>query len=124
MAMAKPKKPPAGADGDDEIAKQLAEKVGFLFETFKKPNGDNYTFREVAELTGLDSTWIWRLSKAQVTRPGIRTLKLLSDFFNVDPSFWFNDLTEGYKIKMKIEHGNETVQQIALRSLELPPEAQ
>lgn len=111
---------------DDEVSHEIAQKVNFLFENCRKSNGERYTFREVSELSGgaIDSTWLWRLSKGQSSRPGLTTLKAITDFFGIDPSYWFNDLDEGLKAKIKIENSSTTAQQIALRAIELSPEAQ
>lgn len=111
---------------EDNTSELVAEKLSFLFETCRKPSGERYTPREVEEGTGgkVTQSWIWKLSKGKSARPGLGVLKSLSDFFGVEPSFWFNELDESTKAKIRIERGGEYVRAIALRASELSPEAQ
>lgn len=115
---------------DSDYAREVAEKVNYLFQTYRKPNLDRYSYSEVEELTGgkIDQSWISKLANGQTVRPGIRVLKALTDFFQVDPVFWFKDLSEWSKQQEKLRTQDEAekpdeIHSIALRSLkDLSPE--
>lgn len=106
------------------LRKDLEEKVNFLFEHFRKPNLDRFTYKEVEEGTkgSVHASWISRLATGKAQRPGLMVLKALTDFFKVDPSFWFNPLTEESKFMLKEKQGDKTISTIALRSSNLSPE--
>jgi transcriptional regulator with XRE-family HTH domain len=103
---------------DREYAQELAQKINFLFDNFRKPNGDRYTFSEVEQRSGgeVDQSWLWKLAHGQVTRPGLRVLKTISDFFEIDSNFWFNELDETSLARVKQDV-------LALRAINLSPEA-
>jgi transcriptional regulator with XRE-family HTH domain len=79
---------------DPDYSQQIAGKVNYLFETFRKPDGRKYNFTEVAEGTGLHSSWLSKLAAGRFSRPGLQVLQALTKFFQVDPGFWFTDLNE------------------------------
>lgn len=110
------------SQADENYAQELAEKVNFLFQQCRDENGDRYNFSDIERLTNgkLDQSWLWKLAHAQTSRPSLWSLKALTDFFGLDPSFWFNPLDEGLKSKVVVQ---QEVQFIALRSSELTPEA-
>jgi hypothetical protein len=88
------------SSAEQRAAKEVADKVGFLFDTFKNPDtGEVYTFRDVEAATEgkLSYHWLWKLANANFSSPGLNYLKLLTDFFQVDPKLWFRDLDEGLK---------------------------
>lgn len=103
---------------DQEYAQELARKINFLFDNFRKPNGDRYTFSEVEQRSGgeVDQSWLWKLAHGQVTRPGLRVLKAISDFFEIDSNFWFDELDEHSLTRVKQDV-------LALRAINLSPEA-
>jgi transcriptional regulator with XRE-family HTH domain len=118
-----PRKNP-GADPEhdkaklDSYAQELARKVNYLFQTIRKENGDRYLFTEVEEITrgAVTQSWLWRVSHGQVTSPSLWTLKALSDFFKINPAYWFNAPDDNLKEQVQAERD---VQDIALRSLKL-----
>ena len=81
-------------------------------------NGDRYLFTEVEEITrgAVTQSWLWRVSHGQVTSPSLWTLKALSDFFKINPAYWFNAPDDNLKEQVQAERD---VQDIALRSLKL-----
>lgn len=88
---------------EQEAAQELAQKVGFLFDTFRNPDtGEVFTFRDVEAATQskLSYHWLWKLANANFSSPGLNYLKLLTDFFQVDPKLWFRDLDEGLKTEL------------------------
>ncbi len=111
--------------GDDSLyAREIADKVNYLFQNYRKPNLDRYSYSEVEELTGgkIDQSWISKLAHGQTIRPGIRVLKALTDFFQVDPVFWFKDLNDWIKEQetSKIPAEDENIGElynVALRSM-------
>jgi transcriptional regulator with XRE-family HTH domain len=110
---------------EQQLMEELAAKVRFLFEHCRKPNLDRYTYKEVEEGTNgaINGSWISRLASGYAQRPGLMTLKTLSDFFGIDPSFWFNPLDDISKYKIRTQKGDDTLNQVALRSSELSPES-
>ncbi len=88
---------------DQEAAQELAAKVSFLFTTFINPStGEPYSFRDVEAATqgNLSYHWLWKLSNANFSSPGLHYLKLLTDFFKVDPKLWFRELDEDLKVEL------------------------
>lgn len=79
---------------DKEYAQEIADKVNYLFDNFKKSNGGKYNFTEVEEATGIHKSWLSKLAAGHVSRPGLQTLQALTKFFQIDPGFWFKDLNE------------------------------
>ena len=108
----------------DAYAADIAAKVQFLFETFRKPNTDRYTYLDVETGSngGITNSYISKLLHGEVKRPSLRSLKALTDFFNVDSSFWFNDLNQEVKMHADALSVPEDAIQIALRSGDLSDE--
>lgn len=91
---------------EQQAAEEIAQKVGFLFDTFRNPEtGEIYTFRDVEAATQgkLSYHWLWKLANANFSSPGLNYLKLLTDFFQVDPKLWFRDFDEELKNELIIE---------------------
>lgn len=88
---------------EQQAAEEIAQKVGFLFDTFRNPEtGEIYTFRDVEAATKgkLSYHWLWKLANANFSSPGLNYLKLLTDFFQVDPKLWFRDFDEELKSEL------------------------
>lgn len=87
---------PGEAPEGESIDSEIGEKVRFLLNTFKKPNGEPYNYREVEEGTKgeINYSWLWKLANGHVNNPGIQALKSLTTFFGITPDFWFKDLNE------------------------------
>jgi transcriptional regulator with XRE-family HTH domain len=104
----------------DDQGQTVARLVDQLFQTYRRSDGQEYTYQEVAAaLDGeLDPTMLGRLRRGQVPNPSRNTLKLLCLFFQVSPTYFFPEL--------KVEPTLSPEQQLqhALRSLQLSPEAQ
>ncbi len=110
---------------EKEYAQEIAGKVNYLFENFRKPDGHKYTFKEIEELTHGDitSSWISKLASGQSSRPGLPALRALTKIFAVDPGFWFKELDDWIKDREEAEYSGEAaVKRIALRAKNLPPE--
>ena len=82
-----------GRSGEDR--ETFSEKLDHLFKTVIKPDGTEYTYEEVEEGTGkaMTASYIWRLRTGKARNPGYRVIKALSDFFNVEPNYFFRDGT-------------------------------
>lgn len=111
------------ASENDDRAKQLADKVNFLFQTCRKDNGDRYTYSDVEELSNakIHQSWIWKLANGKAIRPSADSLKALTDFFGISPDFWFSDLNDDLKNKVTLEQAGEDVLLIATQASELTP---
>lgn len=87
----------ADKEKDREYAQEIADKVNYLFENFKKSSGGKYNFTEVEEATGIHKSWLSKLAAGHVSRPGLQVLQALTKFFQIDPGFWFKDLNAWIK---------------------------
>lgn len=115
---------------ENERAEELAAKVNYLFDTFKKQDGKKYQKTEVEAATNgrIDQPWLSKIAKARISRPDLQTLEALTDFFQVDVSFWFKSL-EDWKSQLEKEkqlekEAEENAQQIATMAHRLPPDSQ
>jgi len=102
----------------------LAEKIDLLFKTFKKPDGSQYTYQEVEEGTGkaITGAYVWKLRTGKAENPSYKVLKVLSDFFQVPVSFFFEEeVSEEYlqNLKLATQLREAGVQHIALRAGDL-----
>lgn len=102
----------------------FTEKLDHLFKTVTKPDGTEYTYEEVEEGIGkaVTASYIWRLRTGKARNPGYRVLKALSDFFNVEPNYFFqDDTTEESLARSNLAKRLEDarVEGIALRASEL-----
>jgi transcriptional regulator with XRE-family HTH domain len=75
----------------------LAERIDCLFRTHRSPRGREYTYREVADgvtaLNGvtLSAAYLWQLRTGAKDNPSSNHLAALARFFNVAPSYFFDD---------------------------------
>ena len=75
----------------------LAERIDCLFRTHRSPRGREYTYREVASgvtaLNGvtLSPAYLWQLRTGARDNPSIHHLAALARFFDVAPSYFFDD---------------------------------
>jgi len=102
----------------------LAEKIDLLFKTFRKPDGSQYTYQEVEEGTGkaVTGAYVWKLRTGKAENPSYKVLKVLSDFFEVPVSFFFEEeVSEEYlqNLKLATQLREASVQHIALRAGDL-----
>lgn len=103
----------------------LAEKIDRLFKTFTKPDGSEYTYREVEEGTGnaVTAAYVWRLRTGKADNPGYRVLAALCRFFGVSITYFFSDEpeAEAYVKDLRLARAlrEAGVEQIALRASEL-----
>ncbi len=79
------------------VTSTLAGRIDCLFRTHPSPRGREYTYREVAtavtalnEVT-LSPAYLWQLRTGAKDNPSINHLAALARFFNVAPSYFFDD---------------------------------
>lgn len=106
----------------------LAERIDHLFRTQPSPRGREYTYREVAAaVTGQDGTtfspaYLWQLRTGAKDNPTMRHLEALARFFQVSPSYFFDDeLTEFPEtdVRLLAASRSETLHQMAVTLLGL-----
>ena len=79
-----------GAPGkDQDQVNFIAAKVDHLFRTITRPGGKPYTYKQVAEGSGLNLSYIRKLRVGKVANPSRGALEKLTKFFGVMPDYWF-----------------------------------
>jgi transcriptional regulator with XRE-family HTH domain len=113
-----------------ETDNEIALKLRYLMDTYKKPDGKSYTYTEIAERTGgqINHSWLSKLADGQATRPGLKPLKAVTDFFGIDFRFWLISLEEWKAEKLDHEKRLTTkeinAQKIAVRASNLDERGQ
>ncbi len=110
----------------------LAERVDWLFRTFTKPDGTEYTYQEVEEGTQrlghrITATGVWKIRHGETVNPGYLALRSLARFFSVPVDVFYEDeLSEEqlrrYQLAASLQNPN--VEQIALRASRLHEDVQ
>jgi len=77
------------------VEQTIAEKLERLFEEVRKPDGSPYTQTEVIEGTRgvLTRVYLWKLRTGRAQNPGYQIIQAISEFFGVDPSYFFEGET-------------------------------
>lgn len=72
----------------------VAELIEQLFKTHKRPDGREYTHKDVSvALNGaIDPSYLSKLRNGKITNPGRESLLALCRFFKVAPSYFFPEL--------------------------------
>jgi transcriptional regulator with XRE-family HTH domain len=107
----------------NDTQRSLAEKLDRLFEEKRKPDGSQYTQADVVEGTQgvLTRVYLWKLRTGRASNPGFQILQAISDFFGVDPSYFFEDrLEEAVDESLRVR--NDLLNKITLRSSMLDEE--
>ncbi|MCZ7673886.1 MAG: XRE family transcriptional regulator [Chloroflexi bacterium] len=106
----------------------LPEGWIFCLSVSRTPDGSEYSYEEVQNGTGkaVTAAYIWRLRTGKATNPGYWVIKALSDFFGVDPNYFFQDEEQAREMAAKQANTNladrfqdSSVKDIALRASEL-----
>lgn len=112
----------------EEAGNDFARRLDFLFKRFTHPDGSEYSYEEVQNGTSkaVTAAYIWRLRTGKATNPGYWVIKALSDFFGVDPNYFFQDEEQAREIGAEQSNTNladqfqeSSVKDIALRASEL-----
>ena len=110
----------------------LGERIDHLFRTQLSPRGREYTYREVAAaVSGHDGVtfspaYVWQLRTGAKDNPTMRHLEALARFFQVSPSYFFDDeLTEfpDADVRQLVASRNETLRQMSVTLLGLTDES-
>ncbi len=103
----------------------FAAKLNRLFEEKRKPDGTQYTQTEVVENTNevLTRVYLWKLRTGKATNPSRRVIQVLSDFFGVDPNYFFDNEEMKAILSTESQERDTFIEQIALRSPELDDDA-
>jgi transcriptional regulator with XRE-family HTH domain len=118
------------AASDDEINhSELGLKIRYLFENYKKDNGEEYVYRdiELASNGRVSSSWLSKLYNGQATGTSFEVLRELTKFFGIDGSFWFKSLEQWKAEAEKSDDENKVDEfsaRIAARARGLPEDAQ
>jgi transcriptional regulator with XRE-family HTH domain len=75
------------------MPESFSEKLDRLFRKIKKPTGEEFTPEEIQVATNkrITSSYIYRLRAGQSGNPTIDKVKVLSDFFGISPSYFFEE---------------------------------
>ena len=99
----------------------LAEKLERLFDEVRKPDGSKYSQTEVIEGTKgvLTRVYLWKLRTGRAMNPGFHVIKAISDFFGVEPSYFFETSEGESSTPDSSKPDDEMVKKILLRSNKL-----
>lgn len=105
--------------------KTVAELIDQLFRTHRRPDGQEYTYKQVSVALGrsVESSHLSKLRTGKITNPGRETLLGLCRFFKVSPSYFFPELEFPLSADGSASEQGTPVQ-IALRATGLAPEVQ
>lgn len=111
-----------------ELGSDFARRLDFLFKTVTKPDGSEYSYEDVQHGTNkaVTAAYVWRLRTGKATNPGYWIIKALSDFFGVDPNYFFQDeekaktiIEERVNTNLAERFQDSSVRNVALRASEL-----
>ncbi|HEX5741871.1 MAG TPA: helix-turn-helix domain-containing protein [Pilimelia sp.] len=110
----------------------LAEKLDHLLSVVHPPGRGPYTYEEVARAIRarggptISAAYLWQLRKGQRTNPTKQHLEALAGFFGVPPAYFFDDARTTAlddQVEFLRAMRDREVRDVALRTLELSPEA-
>ena len=95
------------------MSDSFADKLNRLFSSITKPNGEEYSAEEIQVATGkaITSSYIYRLRVGKSTNPTIDKVKVLADFFGIDPGYFLTD-----EETEPVPHPQRLITSMALRS--------
>lgn len=117
--------------GDPEHPRSLADKLTYLFDHVRRPDGRKYTLEQVAQAvartTGRSCTrqYLSNLCSGSKDNPTMDVLEALAGHFDVSPAYFFDDkksaeIVDQINLALALRDGG--VREIALRALlELDP---
>ena len=106
----------------------LSQKLDNLFRAVHPSNRGEFTFEEVAEAIRarggptISATYIWQLRKGLRDNPTKKHLEALADFFNVSPSYFFDEEAAARidaELALLVALRDGSVRQLALRAFGL-----
>ena len=118
------------------MSESLAQRIDRLYRTHLSPKGKEYSYRQVAAAiarngAGVEqgeaasATYIWALRTGVKTNPTMRHLQALARFFEVSPSYFFDEDLAGLSEEARLLAATtrETVCQLAIVALSLSDES-
>jgi transcriptional regulator with XRE-family HTH domain len=104
---------------------EISEKVDLLFKNFRKKDGTEFTYQEVAEGTdnAISGVAVWKIRSGKVKSPSYRVLEAIAGFFGVPVGYFSSKEPVSEKhvqnLKLAQELRDAGVAQIALRVSDL-----
>lgn len=100
--------------------KTVAELVDDLFRVYRRPDGKEYTYKEISVALGgvVEPSHISKLRTGKITNPGRETLLSLCRFFRVPPSYFFPEF------HTLVPDSEANTINVALRAARLSPEVE
>jgi transcriptional regulator with XRE-family HTH domain len=88
------------------VQKTLAQKVDWLFDLCRTPQGRQYTYGQVQRSTNnrITASYVWKLRTGAMSNPGLSALEALADFFDV-PLCYFAEGGEYLEDSIRLAHG-------------------
>lgn len=118
------------------MSSSLAERIDRLFQACPSPKGRQYSYREVATAISrseggrrrgeaISAAYIWGLRTGVKDNPTLKHLQALSGFFQVSPSYFFDEeLTQVPEdARILAATAREAVRRLAVAVLELSEES-
>ena len=121
---------------EKKVSSSLAQRIDRLFQTYLNPKGHEYSYREVAAAISksegsrrrgatISAAYVWGLRTGVKDNPTLKHLQALSAFFQVSPSFFFDEeltqVPEEARILAATARG--AVRRLAVAVLELSEES-
>lgn len=104
----------------------IAEKIDLLFKTITRPDGKEYSYRDIEELSGdaISGTAIWKVRTGQTKNPTPKLLQALSQAFEVPLAYFSQESVspEDVPAFQAQYQSDQMVEQIALRASKLDDE--
>lgn len=109
----------------------LASKLDRLFRSFRRPQGGEHSYEEVArELRArggptISATYLWQLRTGRRDNPTKAHLEAIADYFGVSAVYFFDDAAAERveaQLQLLTAMRDAQVSEIALRSFGLSPE--
>jgi transcriptional regulator with XRE-family HTH domain len=113
------------------VPESLAAKLDRLFRSFRRPQGGEYSYEEVARALRarggptISATYLWQLRNGHRDNPTKAHLEAIADYFGVSPGYFFDDAAaESVEAQLQLLTAmrDAQVSEIALRSFGLSPE--
>ena len=87
----------------------VAQKFEYLLETYRRPDGHQWTGQQLDEITGgvVTRSYVTNLRKGRIENPGYEKMRAMAEAMGFAPEVWFEDgLGEGRPIGQSEEsHG-------------------
>lgn len=104
----------------------VADLINNLFRTHRRPDGREFTHREVSMSIGgvVEPSHLSKLRTGKIANPSRETLLALCNFFEVPPSYFFPEISALPKPENVQDESQKELVRLALRSAGLRPEVE